>query len=89
MKCKMMHDVMQKKKTHFFIEGLVKVIVNIIRNIAPFDNFEILQTIPLRAKAKSRKETPTKAKVWIRLFENVFLCVPFTRFILLMFIKTY
>lgn len=32
MKCGMMHDVMQKKKDTFF-EGLVKVIVDLIRNL--------------------------------------------------------
>jgi len=60
----MTHDMFMQKWTHFFfLEGFVKVIVNIIRNIVSFDNFEILQTIPLRAKAKSRKRVPNKAKV--------------------------
>jgi hypothetical protein len=61
MKC-MMQDAYAKIDTIFFVEGLVKVIINNIRNIVSFDNFEILRTIPLR-KSKARDKVPNKAKV--------------------------
>jgi len=55
--------LMQKWTVFLLSEGLVKIIVNIIRGIVSFDNLEILQTVSLKAKAKSRKKTSTKVKV--------------------------
>jgi hypothetical protein len=47
----------------FFFEGLVKVIVNIIRNIVSFDNLKISRTVSfLKVKAKLRKKSLTKLK---------------------------
>jgi len=50
-----------KKWTIF--EGLVKVFVNILRDIVFIWLFEILRTVPLRAKSKSRKTLPNKDNV--------------------------
>jgi len=55
--------LMQKWTVFLLSEGLVKIIINIIRGIVSFDNLEILQTVSLKAKAKSRKKTSTKVKV--------------------------
>jgi len=42
----MMHDAYAKMDNFYFIEGLVKVVVNITKNIVLLNNHEILQTVP-------------------------------------------
>jgi len=55
-----MHDAYAKMDNFYFIEGLVKVIVNIIKNIV---SFKILQTVPfLRAKKRQGKSPKQKLK---------------------------
>ena len=42
----MMHDSYAKMDNFYFIEGLVKVIVNIVRNIVSFDNLKYYKQFP-------------------------------------------
>jgi hypothetical protein len=49
----MMHDAYAKIDTFFLFEGLVKVIVNIIRNIVSFDF--------LKSKSKIKERDPNKS----------------------------
>jgi len=57
----MMHDAFAKNGR--FFEGLVKVIVDIVRNIALFDNWKYYKQFPFWGQKQSKGQSPNEAKV--------------------------
>lgn len=80
--------MLMQKQTRFFFEGLVKVIVNLIRNIVLFKNCKDVAIGSLsKVRTKPRKKFLTKAKAFFEVLG--FLVFLLTRTISLMFTKTY
>jgi len=74
---------------NLFLEGFVKVIVNIIRNIVSFDNLKYYKHFPQEKKQSQGKRSLTKLRSSLKLLKLYFLVFLFTRSTPLMFIKTY